>query len=302
MKKYLIGVGTLIAGLIIIFCLALVPWRTDNRPHKPIRVLTSLNFYGEAAQAVAGKYGQTTSLINSASVDPHDYQPGTAQAQKMEQANVVIENGLGYDAWLAKLAASTADHRFVTINVGKQVAGRHAGDNEHVWYQPTTMKKLTLKLAEQYSRLDPEHAGYYHRRARKYLASLAPLDREIKLAKQQVGSKKAVAVSEPVFDYALAALGYHVIDQHFEKAIDDGNDPSPKDISRLQSAIKHRRIAFFVENKQTSDKVVDNMVSLAHKNGVPVLKVTESKPNGMTYAEWMMKQYRALAAIQQKEN
>lgn len=302
MKKYLIGVGTLIASLIIIFCLALVPWRTESRSRLPIRVLTSLNFYGEAAQAVAGKYGQTTSLINSASVDPHDYQPGTAQAQKMEQANVVIENGLGYDAWLAKLAASTADHRFVTINVGKQVAGRHAGDNEHVWYQPATMKKLTLKLADQYSRLDPDHADYYHRRARQYLASLAPLDREISLVKQQVGTKKAVAVSEPVFDYALTALGYHVIDRHFEKAIDDGDDPSPKDISRLQSAIRHHQIAFFVENKQTSDKVVDNMVSLARKNGVPVLRVTESKPAGLTYAEWMLKQYQELAAIQQKEN
>jgi zinc/manganese transport system substrate-binding protein len=302
MKKYLVGVGTLIISLIIIFCLALVPWRKDKSPHKPIRVLTSLNFYGETAQAVAGKYGQTISLINSASVDPHDYQPGTAQAQKMEQANVVIENGLGYDAWLAKLAASTADHHFVTINVGRQVAGRHAGDNEHVWYQPTTMKKLALKLADQYSRLDPSHASYYHQRAKKYLASLASLDHEIGLVKQHVGTKRAVAVSEPVFDYALDALGYHVIDQHFEKAIDDGNDPSPKDISRLQSAIKHRQIAFFVENKQTSDKVVDNMVSLAHKHGVPVLRVTESKPAKTTYAEWMLRQYRELAAIQQKEN
>lgn len=301
MRKYSIGVSALVASLVVIFCLSLVPWRSMGHQRKPIRVITSLNFYGEVAQKVAGKYGQVTSLINSASVDPHDFQPGTAQAQKMEEANVVIQNGLGYDSWLTKMATSTSDHHFITIDVGSQVAGKKAGDNEHVWYDPTTMKKLANRLADQYSKLDPKHASYYHRQARRYLASLRPLDREIQLVKKQVKGKRDVAVSEPVFDYALQALGYRVVDAHFEKAIDDGNDPSPQDISNLQHAIKSHQLAFFVENAQTSDKVVDNMVKLAKQNNVPVLRVTESKPDGMTYSQWMLKQYRALAAIQQKE-
>ena len=70
----------------------------------------------------------------------------------------------------------------------------------------------------------------------------------------------------------------------------------------IQQAIINHRIAFFVANSQTSDKVVDNLIKLAHENNVPVLKVTETKPNGDNYAAWMLKQYRALSEIQQKEN
>ena len=57
--------------------------------------VSSLNFYGEAAQAVAGKYGQTVSVIDNAAVDPHEYQPATVQAEQVAKANVVILNGLG---------------------------------------------------------------------------------------------------------------------------------------------------------------------------------------------------------------
>ncbi|WP_373842282.1 metal ABC transporter solute-binding protein, Zn/Mn family [Limosilactobacillus sp.] len=301
MSKYQRGVVILITALIVIFGFSLIPWRSMGQEQKPIRVITSLNFYGEVAKDVAGRYGQVDSLINSASVDPHDYQPGTKQAQKMEQANVVIQNGLGYDHWLTELANSTSDHRYITIDVGRQVAGKHAGDNEHVWYAPSTMGRLATRLANKYGQLDPTHRGYYRQRARNYRISLRSLNHEIAVVKKQVGPNKDVAVSEPVFDYALHALGYHVIDPHFEKAIEDGNDPSPQDIKDLQQAIIKHHIAFFVENKQTNDKVISNLVRLARQHHVPVLQVTESKPTGLTYQEWMLKQYRQLAKIQRKE-
>lgn len=135
------------------------------------------------------------------------------------------------------------------------------------------------------------------------MASLRPLDQEIAKVKKQVNvNNNQVAVSEPVFDYALENLGYQVMNPHFEKAVEDGSDPSPQDISEIQSAIKNHQLAFFVDNSQTSDKVVENLVKLTKKNNIPVLKVTETKPNDKNYTEWMLDQYRALAAIQQKEN
>lgn len=297
-RKYWCGVGGLVVILLVILGLSFVPWRSMQRGQKPIRVVTSLDFYGEVAQDVAGKYGRVTSLINNGSIDPHDYQPGTNQAQEMSTANVVIQNGLGYDHWLTKLA--TSGRHNTIIDVGRQVAGKHDGNNEHVWYEPTTMGRLADVLAQRYGQLDPAHRHYYQHRARQYRRSLAPLDREISRVKQHVGTNRDVAVSEPVFDYALQALGYRVMDPHFEKAIEDGNDPSPQDIRDLQQAIINHRIAFFVENKQASDKVIDNLVRLAHRHGVPVLRVTETKPNGLTYAAWMMKQYRQLERIQQE--
>lgn len=301
MRKYWIGVSGLVGLLAVVFLLSLVPLRNFNQHQKPIRVVASLDFYGEVARAVAGKYGQVTTVINNAAVDPHDYQPGTQQARALSNANLVIQNGLGYDHWLTKLVQGSGNGRVTTIDVARQVAAKKSGDNEHVWYQPATIGRLAQQLADQYSKLDPAHASYYHQRARAYLKTLQPLDQTIAQARQGVGANRRVAVSEPVFDYALENLGYQVVDHHFAKAVEDGNDPSPQDISALQTAIKNHQLAFLVENSQTDDRVVTNLVKLAHQYGVPVLKVTESKPNGLTYEQWMTKQYQQLIKIQEGE-
>ncbi|TGY63751.1 metal ABC transporter solute-binding protein, Zn/Mn family [Limosilactobacillus reuteri] len=303
MKKYIIGISSIITLLVIILGLSFVPWKSMGKSQKPIRVVTGLNFYGEVAQKVAGDHGQVISFIDNASVDPHDYQPNTKQAQQVAKANVVIENGLGYDSWVNKLVKSSSNRNKIKIIDVASLTGKKDGDNEHIWYAPETVEKLANDLATQYGKIDPQHAEDYQRNARKYLASLQPLNEEIAKVKRQVNpNNNRVAVSEPVFDYALKNAGYQIMDKHFEKAVEDGNDPSPKDIEEIQQAIINHQIAFFVDNSQTSDKVVDNLVKLAHEHDVPVLKVTETKPNGDDYMQWMLKQYQALSRIQQKEN
>jgi len=110
-----------------------------------------------------------------------------------------------------------------------------------------------------------------------------------------------VAVSEPVFDLALSAMGYRVSDAHFAQAIEEDSDPTPADITQLQDQIKHHRIAFFVENTQNTSKNVTAMVQLAQKYHIPVVKVTETMPTHQSYRTWMLKQYRQVQRIQEQE-
>ena len=192
--------------------------------------------------------------------------------------------------------AKANDNTKALINVGTQVAHKQDGDNEHVWYQPNTMGKLADLLAKKYSKLDPAHRRDYVRNARNYKKKLAKLNDKINAAK--VEGNHQVDVSEPVFDYALTNLGYQINDTHFEKAVEDGTDPSPKDIKGIQDDIKNHRIDFFVNNTQESNSTVENLVKLAKKNGIPVLNVTESEPKGENYVSWMTKQYDELRKIQ----
>lgn len=251
---------------------------------------------------VAGHNGRVMTVINSTAVDPHDYQPSTTQAEDVSHANIVIVNGLGYDHWLDKLVASN-DKRIITVNVAKQIAHKRAGDNEHVWYDPHTLPDLAKQLANQYARLDPQHARGYRANARRFQQQLASLTAAIARAKSnaQKADNRRVAVTEPVFDYALKNLGYQVSDQHFAKAIEDGSDPSPADIQQLQDEIINHRIAFLVDNTQSSGKTISNIVKLAHRYKVPVLKVTETKPANQTDREWLLGEYRQLIKIQEGE-
>lgn len=112
---------------------------------------------------------------------------------------------------------------------------------------------------------------------------------------------KPVDVSEPVFDYALADMGYKVNNQHFSESVEKGTDPSPSDIKSMQDDIKNRKIAFFVENTQATDKVVANLVKLCKEHNVPVVKVTETLPKDKNYHQWMKSQYQQVLDIQKSE-
>jgi zinc/manganese transport system substrate-binding protein len=265
-------------------------------------VVTSLGVYGDVAREVAGPHGQVTTLINSTAVDPHDFQPSTSQAETVSRANVVVVNGLGYDYWLNKLVASN-NRQLAMINVARQVANKHAGDNEHVWYLPSTLPRLADRLAQQYSKIDPDHADDYHTNARRFKKQLTPLQQTIATAKKnaQRSANKRVAVTEPVFDYALDYLGYSISDPHFAKAVEDGSDPSPADVRYLQDDLVNHRVAFLVENTQSSGKTIKNLVQLANKENVPVLKVTETKPKNISDVNWLLNEYQQLIRIQEKE-
>ena len=303
MKDHFVrGVAGLTALVAVVLCLMITDWRPTFHRQKPVRVVTSLGVYGDVAREVAGPHGQVTTLINSTAVDPHDFQPSTSQAETVSRANVVVVNGLGYDYWLNKLVASN-NRQLAMINVARQVANKHAGDNEHVWYLPSTLPRLADRLAQQYSKIDPDHADDYRTNARRFKKQLTPLQQTIATAKKnaQRSANKRVAVTEPVFDYALDYLGYSISDPHFAKAVEDGSDPSPADVRYLQDDLVNHRVAFLVENTQSSGKTIKNLVQLANKENVPVLKVTETKPKNISDVNWLLNEYQQLIRIQEKE-
>lgn len=267
--------------------------------HQGITVVSSLNFYGETAKAVLGDHGTVHTIVTNPNTNPHDFEPTTKTARTVAQADLVLMNGLGYDDWMQKLVEAN-DNQVATLNVGKDIWHKKAGSNEHLWYQQQTMPNLARRLAKIFGQQDPKHKTAYQRNAKKYIRSLKPL--KVKQAQlKQHSHHQMVAVSEPVFNYALAALGYRISNAQFAQAIEEGTDPSPAQIKALQTDIKQQRIAFFVENKQSSDQVVKNLVQLAKRHQVPVLKVTETLPQGLNYQQWMLQQYQQLAKIQQKQ-
>ena len=257
-----------------------------------ISIVTTTNVYSDIAKNIVGKYGTATAIIDKSSVDPHDFDPTTADAKKVAQANIIVANGLGYDSWMNKLAKSV-DKK--PVLVGEDLMGLKSGDNPHIWYNLDMPTKYVEYLVKRLSKLDKKHAAYFKENGEKYLAKI---DKIKQLAQANKGDQKPVFVSEPVFDYALQEAGYKIGDKEFEEAIENGTDPSPKTINEMNNSIKQKKIAFFVNNTQASSSTVKSFVKLAKKNNVPVLNVRETIPNNTTCLAWMKENYQKLADIQ----
>ncbi|WCK52775.1 zinc ABC transporter substrate-binding protein [Aneurinibacillus sp. Ricciae_BoGa-3] len=254
-----------------------------------IKIVAAENFYGEVAQAVGGDRVEVTSILTNPDTDPHGYESTPDNSKSVYSANVVVYNGAGYDSWMEKMInAGSSNEQKSVIKVAEDLQGKKEGDNEHVWYDPTTMTKLANSLADQLSKIDAKQTDAYHQRAKQYIASLAPLTEKVQKLKQS--SPTPIAVSEPIFDYMVQPLNLTIDDTKFAKAIDEGTDPSPVDVGTLQNDLKGKKVKLFVHNVQNSSPTVENMVKLARSSGVPIVQVTETEPKGKNYLQWMTDQ------------
>lgn len=293
MKKIIIALSAIV---VIVIGVALFRGNSSSSSNQKITIIASTDFYVEIAKTVVGEHGTATAIIKDANVSPEDYEPTTTVAKKVSGADIVLANGLGYDAWLNKLAKTSKNTKL--IRVGEDVLNKKTGVNPHLWNDPETMSKTANYLATELGKKDPKNRDYYKKNAKKYVASLKPVNDLItKISKKADG--QTVAQTEPVFEYMLDALGYKIMDTDFSEAIEEGNDPSPATLAALKSAITNHKIAFFVNNTQTSSSTVSNLIDLAKKNDIPVVNVTETIPNGENYVSWKLKELKAIEKVTQ---
>ena len=289
--KQLLGIASFLALLAVV----LSGCSNNKKESSGIKIVTTTNVYSDIAKNIVGKYGTAIAIIQKSSVDPHDFEPTTADAKNLSSANIVVSNGLGYDEWMNKLASSVDKKPLL---VGEDLMGLKKGDNPHIWHNLSMPTKYVNYLVKRLSKLDKKHAKYFKKNGQEYLAKINKIK---KLAQSIDGkNKKPVFVSEPVFDYALQEAGYKIGDKDFEEAVENETDPSPKMVNKMINKIKEKKIAFFVNNTQASSSTVNTFVKLAKKNNIPVLNVRETIPDQITYLKWMQDNYQKLAQISKK--
>lgn len=266
--------------------------REENTTKHRVDIVTSTNIYADIARNIVGKYGDVKAIINNGDTDPHDFEPTTESAKEVADANIVIANGLGYDDWMSNLANANDIH---AVKVGNQLMGLKQGANPHIWYDLNMPQKYVDYLVKKASKIDPNHATYFKTNAGNYLRKIDSIKQ---IASKINGAKdKPVYVSEPVFDYALTRCHFKIGNPAFEEAVETETDPSAQIVHEMQTKIKARKIAFFVNNVQASSSTVSGMVKLARQHHVPILNVRETMPNGIGYYQWVKENYQKLFEI-----
>src|SRR6476660_3734756 len=67
-------------------------------------VVASTNVYGDIAAQIGGTDVDVTSVLSDPNADPHLFGPGTRNGLAVSKARLLIENGVGYDDFMGKLA------------------------------------------------------------------------------------------------------------------------------------------------------------------------------------------------------
>ncbi len=263
---------------------------------RPIRVVAIERVYGDVARQLGAGDVAVTTLLDSPTADPHDYEPTARDADAISDADLVVENGLGYDAFANALLAASPSATRTVLDAGS-LGGHRLGDNPHVWYEMRTLRRVVAAVAGDLAARRPAHRAAIARRARALDAWIDAFAARLRaLAARHRGA--SVAITEPVFDYVLHGAGLAIATPpSFSHAIEEGNDPAPQDVDAMQGLLAGRHVAAFVYNAQTVEPSTTHLLATARDARVPVVPVTETLPADETTQTWLDGEAGALARV-----
>jgi zinc/manganese transport system substrate-binding protein len=289
-----------------------------------VKVVASTNVYGQIAEVVGGDAVDVTSIIDSAAQDPHSYEASARDQLTVSRADLVIENGGGYDAFIDGLVHATgtdakvltavefshdwpggsvhddsahdeSDHDESAHEAGDENGHDHvAGFNEHVWYDLHAMSDLAQGIASELGTLRPTDAETFEGNAAAFVASLAELTAQL-TALDAAHDGTQIFVTEPVPLYLTEAAGLeNVTPEAFSQAVEEGQDVPPATLLDALHLLRSGEVRAVIVNSQTGGVETDAVIEAAGQADIPVLEFSEVLPDGLTYAEWMQQNIDSL--------
>jgi zinc/manganese transport system substrate-binding protein len=259
-------------------------------------VVAAENVYGNIASEIGGPHVSVTSLLTSPNADPHLFEPGTSSALAVSGAKVVLQNGLGYDAFMTRLENSSPSKSRSVVTMA-DVLGVHGTDtNPHLWYDVPQLDRIAAAIAAAFVRADPSHAVAYRRGLKRFERSLAPLRREVAAIRTSFHGTP-LAYTEPVPGYLVAAAGLrNLAPDSFTRPIEQGVEPPPSAVAAMNDLVAKRRIRVLLYNAQAVSPITAQLRNAAQKAGIPVVAMRETLPANLSFQQWQLAQTRALAA------
>ena len=271
-----------------------------EEPFTGITIVSSTNVWGDIAESIGGERVQVVSIIDDFSQDPHSYEASARDQLAVNDADLIVANGGGYDPFMDVLAKAAGNNKVVYAYLADELAAEdkaakeddghnhdHSDGNEHVWYDFHVVEDFASRLAAQLAELDPAYSTVYSDNLVVFQGEIEILeDRMAAVSGKYPGA--AFVASEPVANYLLIELGLKDLTPNsFSQAIEEELDVSPKDLLEIQNLLKAKAVDVFVVNPQTGSVQIEGLVDLAKQNGISVIELSELLPEGSRYFDWM---------------
>ena len=255
------------------------------------------NEYANVLSQIGGKYVSVSSILNNPNTDPHTFEASVSIAEEVSGAQLIVQNGVGYDSFMNNIEAASPNPQRKVIVVQEVLGLPNDTSNPHLWYSPTTMPAVAKVMARDLGELEPSHKAFFQANLVGFDASLQPWLRAIAAFKAKFAGTP-VAVTEPVADYLLQAMGAKILTPFvFQADIMNGVDPAPEDITLEDGFFTKHEVKVFCYNQQVVDALTTSIKETAIEAGVPVVGVYETMPTpGYDYQTWMEAEVAAIQA------
>lgn len=272
----------------------------DTAAADQLTVVTTTSVYADVVREVGGDAVVVDPVIDSTAQDPHSYEATAQDRLAVENADLVVLNGGGYDAFMEDLAgageAPVVEAYEISGHAGQTEEPEpheghehedheHGGANEHVWYDLDAMDEVATAVADRLAELDADGASEYRANADAFSDRLDALKQRISEAP---ADNAAFVATEPVAVYLLEDAGLHDdTPAEFTAAVENGTDVPPLVLRQVREELQDGHVQLLAFNAQTASGQTEQLRDDARAAGAAVVEFTETLPEGTSYLEWM---------------
>lgn len=265
-----------------------------------LTVVTTTTVYADVVREVGGDAVVVEPVIDSTAQDPHSYEATAQDRLAVADADLVVLNGGGYDAFMEELAAQ----REAPVIEAYEASGlsgasaeppphegheheghEHGGSNEHVWYDLDAMDDVAGAVADRLAGLDPDGASAYRDNAAAFADRLSALEHQLA---EVPADNAAFVATEPVAVHLLEDAGLHDdTPAEFTAAVENGTDVPALVLQQVREELRSGHVQLLAFDAQTASGQTAQLRDDARAADAAVVEFTETLPEGTSYLEWM---------------
>ena len=228
-----------------------------------LQIITSATFLNEFSQNI-GKEMIDVTLLVPMGADPHNWEPTIRDRERLQKADVIIVNGIGYEHWIGSFDSN--DNQGIIVDTSNGIStldfekhDDHAKEDDHdghedldphIWLNPVFAQLHVKNIANALSNSDPTNKNFYQSNAAIYNKELDLLDSKIRT--ELSGCKTDFITFHNAFSYFSEEYG---LTQHTIISSNDSHgDVTPQTLENIISTAKKYDIKVIFAEESSSTK------------------------------------------------
>ncbi|ARU63507.1 manganese transporter [Tumebacillus avium] len=236
-----------------------------------LQVTATTGMIADLAQRVGGEHVEVSALMGPG-IDPHLYKASQGDIQKLQQADIVLYNGLHLEGKMQEVFEQIGKQKPV-VAVTDQFAessliasGVGGGTHDpHVWFDVKLWSGALDRIEAELIKNDAAHQADFEKNADAYREELAELDQYAREQLAQIPREGRVLVTaHDAFGYFGKAYDLEVVGL---QGLSTDSEYGLKDVQNLVNLLVERKIkAVFVESS-VPKKAIESVVKGAKAKG-----------------------------------
>lgn len=241
-------------GFVVLLCSVLVGCNDTNQKNDKFSIVTTTSMITDLAKNIGGDKVTIQGLMG-AGVDPHLYKASEGDVAKLSNADMIIYGGLHLEGKLVDIFETMKRQNKNTIAVSDALNKQDlisstlfaSNYDPHIWFNVEYWERITIYVATELAKAQPESKEYFMANADKYVLELKKLKQELddEIATLPVDKRRLVTAHD-AFSYFGKSFEFDVVGL---QALSTATEAGVQDVQKTAAyIIDHKVKAVFIES------------------------------------------------------